>query len=81
MFSNWLDLDTGRQMSLSFPDDEAAKLALFRTNGLDVMGIVTKEEIGVACREMVVRHVEGSRVGIGPPRRRSFRRQRCASRL
>ena len=58
---HWLDLDTGRQMPLSFPDDEAAKLALFRTNGLDVMGIVTKEEIGLACREMVVRQVEGSR--------------------
>jgi len=27
------------------------------------MGIVTKEEIGVACREMVVRKVEGSRWG------------------
>jgi serine/threonine protein kinase len=59
--THWLDLDTGRQMPLSFPDDEAAKLALFRTNGLDLMGIVTKEEIGVACREMVVRQVEGSR--------------------
>jgi len=59
--THWLDLDTGRQMPLSFPDDEAAKLALFRTNGLDLMGIVTKEEIGVACREMVVRKVEGSR--------------------
>ena len=59
--THWLDLDTGRQMPLSFPDDEAAKLALFRTNGLDLMGIVTKEEMGVACREMVVRQVEGSR--------------------
>jgi hypothetical protein len=59
--THWLDLDTGRHMSLSFPDDEAAKRALFRTNGLDLMGIVTKTEIGVACREMMVRQVDGSR--------------------
>jgi hypothetical protein len=59
--SHWLDLDTGRQMSLSFPDDEAAKRALFQTNGVDLMGIVTKEEIGVACREMVLRQVDGAR--------------------
>lgn len=61
--SHWLDLDTGRQMPLSFPGAIDSERASLRTNGVDVMAIVTHKEVGLAWWDSVVRQVEDSRWG------------------